>query len=65
MNQVGERHKHRWSERFRDKEAYAPGDITASPAQPVEVWTQFCAEARIEHRGRMIPPPPATGELFP
>jgi hypothetical protein len=63
-DQVGERHKHRWTERFRDKEAYVPSDITASPAQPVEVWKQFCAEARINHEGRMMAPPLATRELF-
>ncbi|MCS6997460.1 MAG: hypothetical protein NZ533_11055 [Casimicrobiaceae bacterium] len=63
-NPVGECHKHRWTERFRDKEAYVPDDITASAAQPVDVWRQFCAEARINHQGSMIAPPPATGELF-
>jgi hypothetical protein len=26
---VGRKHKHRWSEVFRDKEAYVPQDITA------------------------------------
>jgi hypothetical protein len=26
---VGDKHKHKWSERFRDKEAYVPEDITA------------------------------------
>ncbi len=63
-NQVGERHKHRWTEQFRDKEAYVPEDITADPSQPAEVWRQFCAEARIDHQGRMIAPPPSTWELF-
>src|ERR1035437_7752005 len=29
-NQVGEKHKHRWTEELRDKEAYVPGDIIAS-----------------------------------
>lgn len=53
---VGEKHKHRWSESFRDKEAYVPTDITASWNQPVEVWKQFCREARIQHQGRMHPP---------
>ncbi len=62
--QVGECHKHRWTEQLRDKEAYVPVDIAASPAQPVDVWLQFCAEAGIDHRGRMLPPPPQTGELF-
>lgn len=62
--QVGECHKHRWTEAFRDKEAYAPPDITATAHHPVKVWQQFCVEARIDHRGRMNPPPPKTGELF-
>ena len=46
--QVGEKHKHRWSER------YGSGGV----------WTEFCAEARILHDGRMKPPPPAQGELW-
>lgn len=63
-NQVGECHKHRWTERFRNKEAFSPADITASPAHPVDVWAQFCAEAGIDHWGRMLPPPPQQGDLF-
>lgn len=62
--QVGEKHKHRWSEQFRDKEAYEPADISARVDDPAAVWAQFCAEARIEHRGVMRRPPPRTGELF-
>jgi hypothetical protein len=62
--QVGECHKHNWTERFRDKEAYVPADITASPAQPVDAWHQFCAEAGIDHQGQMLAPPPSTGDLF-
>jgi hypothetical protein len=62
--QVGEKHKHCWSEQFRDKEAYEPTDITAGVDDPVAVWAQFCAEARIEHRGAMRRPPPHTGDLF-
>ena len=61
--QVGEKHKHRWSERYRDKEAYVPDDITAPATDPASVWNQFCAEARIEHRGRLNPLP-SQGELF-
>ncbi|HHH46919.1 MAG TPA: hypothetical protein ENK53_07935 [Thiotrichales bacterium] len=53
---VGEKHKHRWTEEFRDKKAYVPSDITASWDGPVEAWDQFCREANIEHRGRMHPP---------
>lgn len=50
---VGEKHKHRWTEEFRDKEAYVPTDITASWDQPQEVWAQFCYEAKIHHNGRL------------
>lgn len=60
---VGEKHKHRWSEKYRDKHAYAPPDITAPASDPVAVWEQFCKEALIEHRGIMNPPPPVSGRL--
>lgn len=53
---VGETHKARWSERYRDKEAYVPQDITAPVHNPVAVWEQFCAEANIQHDGVMNPP---------
>ena len=61
---VGEKHKHRWTERFRDKEAYVPPDITADVADPVAVWQQFCAEATITHGGTLRPVPPVQQELF-
>jgi hypothetical protein len=61
---VCEKHKHRWTERFRDKEAYVPEDITANAADPVAVWRQFCAEARITHQGTLRPVPPVQMELF-
>ena len=54
---VGEKHKHRWNESVRDKEAYVPPDITAPVNDPVAVWKQFCEEAKIQHAGRMQPPP--------
>jgi hypothetical protein len=60
---VGEKHKHRWTERFRDKEAYAPSDITAPVDHPVDVWVQFCSEAKITHRGTLKLPPPTQGVL--
>lgn len=60
---VGEKHKHRWSEATRDKEAYVPVDITAALTDPVGVWKQFCTEARITHKGRMADPPPYQREL--
>lgn len=63
-NQVGETHKHRWTEKFGDKEAYAPSDITAQASQPIEVWRQFCAEAHLVHNGILNSPPPQNGELF-
>ena len=63
-NRVGEKHKHRWTEGFRDKQAYVPEDITESWDRPVEVWGQFCAEARVRHTGRMDPPA-VQEELWP
>jgi hypothetical protein len=58
---VGEKHKHRWTEQFRDKHAYIPPDITASVESPVDVWVQFCAEAGIRHNGTLRQPPPTQG----
>lgn len=63
-DRVGEIHKHRWTEQFRDKEAYVPTDITAGVGKPVEVWRQFCMEASITHAGGMIEPSPPQGDLF-
>lgn len=54
---VGRKHKHRWTESFRDKEAYVPHDITAPVSDPVSVWHQFCKEASLTHNGVMYPPP--------
>ncbi len=62
--QVGSKHKHRWSEQYKDKEAYVPDDVTASLAEPVAVWKQFCAEARIRHEGSMSAPPSDQGDLW-
>jgi hypothetical protein len=62
---VGEKHKHRWSEQFRDKEAYVPEDITANVTDPVTIWKQFCAEAKITHRGVLRQLPRDQPELFP
>ena len=49
-------HKNSWREGAGAKWAYAPPDITALWDEPVEVWRQFCAEAKIEHPGIMRPP---------
>jgi len=61
---VGEKHKHRWNEPMRDKEAYAPSDITAAVSDPVAVWQQFCAEAAIDHRGTLHSPPAIQLEIL-
>jgi len=61
---VGEKHKHQWTEEFRDTCAYVPEDITAPPDDPVAVWEQFCREAGITHRGHMNPPPGRQRELM-
>jgi len=62
-NLIGEKHKHRWKESHRDREAYVPPDITAPPSDPVSVWTQFCSEARIVHQGTLAAPPPIQPDL--
>lgn len=62
-DQVGEKHKHKWTEQFRDKEAYVPNDITASASTPVDVWKQFCSEAKMTHEGSLHAPPPIQEEL--
>lgn len=54
---VGERHKHRWREPVRDKEAYVPFDLNAPVDNPLQVWEQFCGEANIHHHGEMHRPP--------
>lgn len=55
---IGEKHKHRWSDLYRDKQAYVPDDITAGVDDPTEVWRQFCAEAKITHQGALAEPEP-------
>ncbi|NLX97568.1 MAG: hypothetical protein GXY83_15475 [Rhodopirellula sp.] len=63
-DQVGEKHKHRWKEQFKDKEAYVPADITAPVTDPVAVWQQFCRESAITHHGNLSAPPPLQKDLF-
>jgi Family of unknown function (DUF6978) len=63
-DQVGEKHKHRWREDFRDKEAYVPTDIAEPASDPVAVWKQFCAEAKLTHDGALAVPQPPPGDLF-
>ena len=61
---VGEKHKHRWTDRFRDKDAYVPDDITQPATNPVAVWQEFCFEANITHNGIMNAPPAQQKNLF-
>jgi hypothetical protein len=61
---VGEKHKHRWKETVRDKEAYVPADISAAADNPLQLWQQFCTEANIRHQGTLHSPPPYQPELF-
>ncbi len=63
-NNVGEKHKHRWNEILKDKEAYAPTDITAHVNDPLGVWKEFCAEANITHGGTLKAPPPVQLDLL-
>lgn len=63
-HRVGEKHKHHWTEQYRDKEAYVPNDITAGVHEPVDVWRQFCREANLRHGGAVGAPPPLQEELF-
>lgn len=61
---VGEKHKHHWSEGTGIKDAYVPEDITSTLDEPVEVWRQFCAEARMTHAARMSLPPEQMGMML-
>jgi hypothetical protein len=61
---VGEKHKHRWTDQFRDKDAYVPTDITQPATSPVAAWKEFCAEAKITHQGVMHSPPARQPSLF-
>lgn len=63
-HQVGEKHMHKWSDKYRDKKAYVPKDITESISNPAAVWRQFCAEANIQHDGKMAPLPLLQEEMF-
>lgn len=61
---TGRLHKHRWTETFRDKDAYVPPDITAPASDPVTVWHQFCAEFNLTHTGTMHAPPPTQQSII-
>lgn len=61
---VGDTHKHRWNEVTNTKEAYVPPDITAPVDEPLAVWHQFCAQARISHNGVLHSPSTGLGAQF-
>jgi hypothetical protein len=60
----GETHKHRWTDDFADKVAYAPADITtADPFDRSEyeaTFRAFCAECSIAFSGAWSDPPEQT-----
>jgi hypothetical protein len=41
-----------------------PGDIAQPVTDPVGVWREFLAEAKIDHQGKMAVPPDLQEELF-
>lgn len=59
---VGTYHRHWWDEGWRDKLAYVPENITASIADPVRVWEEFCKSIQIVHDG-FIEDPQVPAEL--
>lgn len=61
---TGDKHKHRWTEQFRDKEAYVPPDITADTSDLSLLWSQFCSEAKIIHDGTFQVPSGIQEDLF-
>ena len=61
---IGNLHKHSWNDAVKDKNSYVPTDIRAPAHDPVHVWREFCAEARIRHDGRLDAPPLLQKELF-
>lgn len=61
---VGEKHKHTWTDAYKDKIAYVPDDITEPASNPIAVWQQFCTEFNVSHNGRMNDPPPLQGIIL-
>lgn len=54
---IGRLHKHRWTKKYGDKEAYRPLDITCPATDLRGVWKEFCIESKIVHEGLMTIPP--------
>ena len=53
---VGTPHKHRWTDRFRDKWAYEPAEM--NNGDPIgDTFANFLAECNITLEGRFVEPP--------
>jgi len=50
---IGKIHKHKWSNIYKDKQAYVPNDITKGVCDVVKIWKEFCIEAKIRHEGEL------------
>lgn len=51
---IGRVHKHRWTDLYKDQDAYAPDDITKPYDDVIGVWREFCLESKIIHKGKML-----------
>jgi hypothetical protein len=56
----GDTHKHGWTDRFGDKVAYSPSDITAADpfdsAEYERTFREFCSEGNIRFDGQWSDP---------
>ena len=48
---LGKKHKHRWTDRYKDSLAYVPRDITTG-AKIKKVFYEFLKECRIAYKGK-------------
>ncbi len=60
---VGTRHKHTWTDRYRDKWAYEPPEMQDIETIR-EAFTKFLAECHITLEGRFIEPPTGYQEVL-
>lgn len=61
-NNVGKKHKHTWTNEWRDEWAYRPDDITDN-APFEQVFSEFLIECNIQFEGALPPLPVIQGEL--
>lgn len=62
--QVGELHKHIYTDEHGQGWAYVPEDISATLPNVESLWRDFCEEAQIRHDGRFLEPPYRQEELW-